>query len=186
MGGQGLSAMAFAITVIVILSTYKPMSDVVAPSHLHDLGKLMLAFLMLWAYFSFSQFLIIWSGNIPEEVTWYTRRLQSSWKWIGFALVVLHFALPFVLLLSRDLKRNARTLAVVAIAILVMRFVDLYWMTGPEFHKGEFRIHWMDFIMPFGIGGIWLAFYLYQLKSRPLLPVQDPYLEQALSHTGGH
>jgi hypothetical protein len=186
MGGQGLSAMAFMIAVLVLLSNRKPLSDVIAPSHMHDLGKLMLAFLMLWAYFSFSQFLIIWSGNIPEEAVWYTRRLHTGWKWVGLALVLLHFALPFVLLLSRDLKRNGRTLALVAIAIVVMRYVDLIWLTGPEFNGGHFAVSWMDFVMPFGVGGIWLAFFLYQLKTRPLIPVQDPYLEDALNHGEGH
>ncbi|MGA9767637.1 MAG: hypothetical protein WBV94_01250 [Blastocatellia bacterium] len=186
MGGQGLSAMAFTITVIVALSNYKPMSEVIQPRHLHDLGKLMLAFLMLWAYFSFSQFLIIWSGNIPEEVTWYTRRLHSSWQYIGLALVLLHFALPFVLLLSRDLKRNARTISMVAILIIVMRYVDLYWLTGPEFHEGYFTISWMDLIMPVGIGGVWLWYFAGQLKTRPLVPIQDPYLQDALSHSAGH
>jgi hypothetical protein len=186
MGGQGLSAMAFIIAVVVLLARFKPLSEVIKPRHLHDLGKLMLAFLMLWAYFSFSQFLIIWSGNLPEEIPWYVRRLQSSWKWVGLSLVVLQFALPFALLLSRDLKRNARRLVVVAIAIIVMRFVDLIWMTGPEFHAGAFRIHWMDVIMPIGLGGLWLAFFAYQLKARPLLPVGDPELEQMLAHSGGH
>jgi hypothetical protein len=186
MGGQGLSAMAFTIAVIVALSNYKPMSEVIQPRHLHDLGKLMLAFLMLWAYFAFSQFLIIWSGNIPEEVSWYTRRLHSSWRYIGLALVLLHFALPFVLLLSRDLKRNARTISIVAVLILVMRYVDLYWLTGPEFHEGHFVISWMDLIMPLGIGGVWLWYFAGQLKTRPLVPVQDPYLQDALSHSAGH
>ncbi|MEK6284133.1 MAG: hypothetical protein AABO57_00160 [Acidobacteriota bacterium] len=186
MGGQGLSAMAFIIAAVVLLARYKPMSEVIKPSHLHDLGKLMLAFLMLWAYFSFSQFLIIWSGNLPEEIPWYVRRLQSSWKWVGLSLVVLQFALPFVLLLSRDLKRNGRTLAVVAIAIIVMRFVDLIWMTGPEFHEGAFWIHWMDVVMPIGLGGLWLAYFAYQLKTRPLLPIGDPELEHVLAHSGGH
>jgi hypothetical protein len=186
MGGQGLSALAFMIAVLVLLSNRKPLSDVIAPSHLHDLGKLMLAFLMLWAYFSFSQFLIIWSGNIPEEATWYVRRLHTGWRWVGLALVVLHFALPFMLLLSRDLKRNSRMLAMVAIAIFIMRYVDLFWLAGPEFYGGHFGVSWMDLVMPFGIGGVWLAFFLYQLKARPLIPVQDPYLEDALSHSGGH
>ncbi|MEK6320603.1 MAG: hypothetical protein AABN33_02845 [Acidobacteriota bacterium] len=186
MGGQGLSAMAFIIAVVVLLARYKPLSEVIKPSHLHDLGKLMLAFLMLWAYFSFSQFLIIWSGNLPEEIPWYVRRLQSSWKWVGLSLVVLQFALPFVLLLSRDLKRNAKTLVAVAIAIIVLRFVDLIWMTGPEFHEGAFRIHWMDVVMPIGLGGLWLAFFAHQLKARPLLPIGDPEFEQVLAHSGGH
>jgi hypothetical protein len=187
MGGQGLSAMAFTITVMVALSYYKPMSETLQPRHLHDLGKLMLAFLMLWAYFSFSQFLIIWSANIPEEVVWYTRRLHNNaWKTIGLAIVLLHFALPFVLLLSRDLKRNARTISIVAMTILVMRYVDLFWLTGPELHDGTFAISWMDLIMPVGIGGVWLWFFAGQLKSRPLVPIQDPYLEEALSHSAGH
>lgn len=187
MGGQGLSAMAFIIAVVVLLSRYKPLSEVIKPSHLHDLGKLMLAFLMLWAYFGFSQFLIIWSGNLPEEIPWYVRRLQSSWKWMGLALVVLQFALPFVLLLSRDLKRSSRKLVIVAIAVIVMRLVDLIWLTGPEFPPaGSFHIHWMDLVMPIGIGGLWLAFFARQLKRRPLLPMGDPYLEEALAHEGGH
>jgi hypothetical protein len=186
MGGQGLSAMAFIIAVAVLLMRYKPLSDVIKPSHMHDLGKLMLAFLMLWAYFSFSQFLIIWAGNLPEETPWYVRRLQTSWKWVGLAMLVLQFALPFVLLLSRDLKRNARTLVVVAVAIIIMRFVDLIWMTGPEFHEGAFWIHWMDVVMPIGLGGLWLAFFAHQLKARPLLPIGDPEFEQVLAHSGGH
>jgi len=186
MGGQGLSAMAFIIAVVVVLSRYKPLSEVIQPSHLHDLGKLMLAFLMLWAYFGFSQFLIIWSGNLPEEIPWYVRRLQTSWKWVGLALVLLQFALPFVLLLSRDLKRNSRTLVTVAVAVIVMRLVDLIWLTVPEFHEGAFRIHWMDLLMPIGVGGLWLAYFAYQLKQRPLLPMGDPYLEEALAHEHGH
>jgi hypothetical protein len=185
MGGQGLSAMAFIIAVAVLLARYKPLSDVIKPSHMHDLGKLMLAFLMLWAYFSFSQFLIIWSGNLPEEIPWYVRRLQSSWKWVGLALVVLQFALPFVMLLSRDLKRNARTLVSVAIAIIIMRVVDLIWMTGPEFHSGAFSIL-MDVVMLIGLGGLWLAFFVHQLKMRPLLPIGDPEFEQVLVHSAGH
>jgi hypothetical protein len=184
MGGQGLSAMAFIIAVVVVLSQYKPLSEVIKPRHLHDLGKLMLAFLMLWAYFGFSQFLIIWAGNLPEEIPWYVRRLQSSWKWLGLALVVLQFALPFVLLLSRDLKRNARRLVIVATAVIVMRLVDLIWLTGPEFYNGAFRIHWMDVLMPVGLGGLWLAYFAYQLKARPLLPIGDPFLEEALAPSG--
>lgn len=184
MGGQGLSAMAFIIAVVVVLSQYEPLSEVIKPRHLHDLGKLMLAFLMLWAYFSFSQFLIIWAGNLPEEIPWYVRRLQTPWKWVGLALVVLQFGLPFVLLLSRDLKRNARRLVVVATAVIVMRLVDLIWMTGPEFHEGAFRIHWMDVIMPIGLGGLWLAYFAHQLKARPLLPIGDPFLEEALAPSG--
>ncbi|MEK6299439.1 MAG: hypothetical protein AABO41_01855 [Acidobacteriota bacterium] len=186
MGGQGLSAMAFVIAVIVLLASRKPMSEVIQPGHLHDLGKLMLAFLMLWAYFAFSQFLIIWSGNLPEEIPWYVRRLQSSWKYVGLALVLLHFALPFVLLLSRDLKRHSRRLVIVASLVIVMRFVDSIWMIVPEVRGGGFAIHWMDVAMAFGIGGIWLSVFLQQLGNRPLLPMRDPDIERAFSHASGH
>ncbi|HJZ67837.1 MAG TPA: hypothetical protein VKF81_06940 [Blastocatellia bacterium] len=186
MGGQGLSAMAFVIAVIVLLSQYKPLSEVVRRSHLHDLGKLMLAFLMLWTYFGFSQFLIIWSGNLPDEIPWYVRRLQTPWRWVGLALIVFQFALPFVLLLSRDIKRNARTLVMVASTIIVMRLVDVIWLTEPELHEGAFRIHWMDIVMPIALGGLWLAFFAYQLKTRPLLPIGDPFLETALAYAERH
>jgi len=186
MGGQGLAAMAFVIAVMVLLATRKPMSEVLKPQHLHDLGKLMLAFLMIWAYFAFSQFLIIWAGNLPEEIPWYVKRIQSSWKWVGIGLIALHFALPFVLLLSRDLKRNARLLSIVAIGVIVMRFVDLIWLTGPELHGGSFDLNWMDFILPVGIGGIWLWFFVTQLTSRPLLPVGDPYIEDVFKSHAPH
>ena len=186
MGGQGLAAMAFVIAVMVLLAGRKPMSDVIKPSHLHDLGKLMLAFLMIWAYFAFSQFLIIWAGNLPEEIPFYVRRIQSSWKYVGFALIILHFALPFVLLLSRDLKRSGRRLSAVAIAVIVMRFVDLIWMTGPELHNGSFGLSWMDLMLSVGIGGVWLWFFATQLNSRPLLPIHDPDIESVFATGHGH
>ena len=184
MAGQGLAGMAFVIAVLVLLAEREPMRDVIKPSHLHDLGKLMLAFLMIWAYFAFSQFLIIWAGNLPEEIPFYVRRIQSSWKYVGFGLIVLHFFLPFVLLLSRDLKRNGRLLSTVAIGVIVMRFVDLIWMTGPELHNGRFDFSWMDFILPVGIGGVWLWFFATQLKGRPLLPIRDPDIQSVFA--SGH
>jgi hypothetical protein len=186
MGGQGVSAMAMAIAALMLLSDRKPLSDIVRPAHFHDLGKLLLAFVMLWAYFNFSQFLIIWSGNLPEEVPWYVRRLQGGWQYVGLLLVVFHFALPFLLLLSRDFKRNARGLAALAIAVIVMRFVDLFWLIAPSF---EYH-HWFEYLLfipaPIGLGGIWLAYFAWQLKQRPLIPVRDPYLEDALNPGSGH
>ncbi|MEJ7709238.1 MAG: hypothetical protein WKF84_05095 [Pyrinomonadaceae bacterium] len=158
-------------------------------SHLHDLGKLMLAFVMVWAYFSFSQFLIIWSGNLPEETPWYLRRMQGTWGFIGLALVVLHFVLPFLLLLSRDLKRNSKTIGVVAIGILVMRLVDAIWLIAPSFHYTEEHFNPLSsllyVIVPLGLGGVWLALFAWQLKKRPLVPFNDPKFEKAL-HQGQH
>ena len=179
-GGQALSAMAFIIAVLALLAQSKPMADVLLPRHFQDLGKLLLTFVMLWAYFAFSQLLIAWSGNLPEEIPWYVHRLQGGWRGIGLALILFHFALPFALLLSRDLKRNARALAILALVIFFMRWVDLFWLTAPEFSTGGFRIHWMDFLAPIGLGGIWLAFFTWQLQNRPLLPVGDSQLAEAL------
>jgi hypothetical protein len=182
MAGQGLSSMAFLITLMVMLSYRRPMSEVLTPRHLHDLGKLLLALVMVWAYFSFSQFLIIWAGNLPEEIPWYIERLRGGWQYVGLALVVGHFALPFALLLSRDLKRNFKLLASIAVFILLMRYIDLYWLVAPDFRKGHFGVSWLDFAAPLGIGGLWLAYFLMQLEKRPLLPINDPHLIEALEH----
>lgn len=175
-----LTAFSFVIAVMVLMANRKPFEGVVAPTHFHDLGKLLLAFVMLWAYFSFSQYLIIWSGNIPEETKWYLDRLRGGWGYVGLALVILHFALPFVLLLSRDLKRNAKSLVWVALLVFVMRFIDILWLIVPAFNRGHLRFSWMDFAAPLGMGGIWLWYFAWELKKRPLLPFNDPRLEEAI------
>jgi hypothetical protein len=182
MAGQALSSMAFLIALLVLLSHRRPMSEVLTPRHLHDLGKLLLALVMVWAYFSFSQFLIIWAGNLPDEIPWYLERLRGGWQYVGLALVIGHFALPFALLLSRDLKRNFKLLAGIAIFVLFMRLVDIYWLVAPDFRQGAFGVSWMDIAAPIGMGGIWLAYFLIQLGERPLMPLHDPHLVEALEH----
>ena len=176
--GQVLSAFAFVIAIASILMRFKPLSDVITSIHVHDLGKLMFAFVMIWAYLAFSQFLIIWSGNLPEEIPWYKHRLTHGWQVLGLVLVVLHFALPFLLLLSRDLKKNPRILAWIALGILLMRVIDLFWTVGPEFHTEGLAVHVLDILLPVGMGGIWLAFFFRQLKGWPLVPVNDPNLQE--------
>lgn len=180
--GQALTGIAFLITLLVLFSYRQPMSRVLTERHLHDLGKLMLAAVMVWAYFAFSQFLIIWAGNLPDEIPWYLQRLSGGWQYIALILVFGHFALPFALLLSRDLKRNFKLLAGIAIFVLCMRFVDVFWLVAPDFAKEVFRLSWMDITAPAGLCGIWLAYFLYQLEKRPLLPVNDPHLLEALEH----
>ena len=186
MGNQGLSAMAFTIAVIVLLARTEPMSRVVGPNHLHDLGKLSLAFVMLWAYFNFSQFLIIWSGNLPEEIPWYLARMKGGWEWVSIVLIVGHFALPYLLLLNRDLKRTGTTVAAIAILIIVMRFVDIFWLIGPEHGKPLLAVHWLDFVAPIALGGVWLALFLWQLGTRPLVPVTEPTLHEAIEAGAAH
>ena len=172
--GQGLAALAFVIVATVLLSGQEPLRGAITPQQLHDLGNLLLAFVMLWAYIAFSQFLIIWSGNLPEEIPWYINRMQGGWGVLAAILIVFHFVAPFLLLLSRSTKRRARVLAMVATGILAMRIIDLFWLTAPAFHPRSFSLHWMDLLLPIGLGGIWLAVFLWHLKRRPLLPLHDP------------
>ncbi len=180
MGGQALTAMAFLIVILVWLARRAPLNDIVVPSHFHDLSNLMLAFVMLWAYFSFSQYLIIWSGNLPEEIAWYLHRLQTGWRVVAIALVVFHFAAPFVLLLSRAIKRDPNMIVKVAIAILLARLIDLFWLIAPEFHREGISVSWMDVVLPLTLFSIWLGCFMWQLRGRAILPVYDPQFEEAL------
>jgi hypothetical protein len=179
-GGQALSAMAFMILIAALLSTREPMARVFRPRHFHDLGKLLLAFVMVWAYLSFSQLLIVWAGNLPQEIAFYTPRMQSSWRWIGALLIVLHFAMPFALLLSSDLKRRAKSLAAVAGLVIVMRVIDLFWLVAPEFRRQGLTIDWFDPVAVVGLCGVWLALFIRELKARPMLPLRDPHLADAI------
>jgi hypothetical protein len=185
LGGQGLSTMAFSILVLTAISRFRPMSDVVEADHFHDLGKLMLAFVMLWAYFNVSQLIIIWSGNLPEEAPWYIERLHGAWMPVAVLVLVGHFFLPFGLLLLRDLKRRPRSLSRLAFWVMLMRVVDLVWTIGPIFRHQNSTIHWLDFATVLGLGGIWLALFFSNLSSRALVPAHDPYFKEALAH-GGH
>jgi hypothetical protein len=190
--GWAFSCLAFVIAILAWLSDREPMRSIVGKKHFHDLGKLMLAFVMVWAYFNFSQFLIIWSGNLPEETEWYITRQQGVWGAIGLALIVFHFAFPFLVLLSRDVKRNAKWISLVAVFILIMRLVDMYFIIGPAPMVGmggkemAFHLSWMDFVAPIAVGGIWLWWFFGELIKRPLIPVNDPYLENAIAHGKGH
>lgn len=178
--GQLISSLSLMIAVIVLLSQTAPMAGLVHPRHLHDLGKLLLAFVMLWAYFGFSQLLIIWSGNQPEEITFYYSRLTGAWGVVSVIVLVFHFFVPFFLLLSRDLKRNPRLLPTVALWLIFMRIVDLFWLSRPEFTRSAVP-HWLDFAAIIALGGIWLAVFATNLKSQPLLPLGDPKLTEAIA-----
>ena len=181
-----LSALAFVIAVMAVLAKQEPMDHIVAQLHFHDLGKLLLALVMLWSYFAFSQYLIIWSGNLPDEIRWYLPRIHGAWGTIALAVVVLHFAFPFLFLLSRSFKRHASKLVIVAILILVMRLIDLFWMITPSLTNGRFHISWMDLVAPIGIGGLWLATFAWALQQRALIPINDPLYETVLEQKHAH
>jgi hypothetical protein len=179
--GQAISAMALMILVVVMLSEKEPFSHFIQERHLHDLGKLLFAFNMLWAYFSFSQLLIIWSGNQPEEITFYHQRLQGGWGFVAVGVLLLHYFLPFLVLLSHDVKRNKRLIPIVATWMIAMRVLDLFWLTRPEFTRMALPNLW-DLAAILGLGGLWFWFFAGQLKRRPLLPLGDPKLEEAIAN----
>jgi hypothetical protein len=195
MAGWGLSALAFMIMVASFLSRHEPMAEAYNSVHFHDWGKLLLALVMLYAYFAFSQFLIIWAGNLPEEIPFYLRRLHGGWQVAGLMVILFHFALPFVLLLSRPRKQRAVSLRRVAALMLFMRVFDLVFYFAPSVHQGgeaEFGVRDLltsfvpMFAMTIGLSGIWLWYYLGQLASRPLLPLGEPGLEKALAMPEHH
>jgi hypothetical protein len=181
MVGQGLSALAFTVTMGFYLSRTTALEQILTPSKFHDYGKLLFAFTMLWAYLSFSQWLIIWSANLPEEIPWYLRRLSNGWGTISLLLAFGQFVFPFLMLLSANLKRQSSRLAIMGMFVLAMRYVDLYWLVMPQFTEGHFAFHWLDITTVAGLFGVWLAAYCWNLKGRALLPLGDPYLEEALA-----
>jgi len=177
--GQLISSMSLMIAVVVLLARTGPFASVLQKRHLHDLGKLLLAFVMLWAYFDFSQLLIIWSGNQPEEISFYRTRLYGGWGVVAVIVLVFHFFVPFFLLLSQDVKRNAKVLPKIALWLIFMRLVDLFWMTRPEFTSRAVPT-WLDVVLPIALGGLWLGLFAFNLKQQPLLPLGDPKLAQAI------
>jgi hypothetical protein len=181
---QGLTAFAFAIIALALLSRCEPLASRIKASHFHDLGKLLLAFVMLWAYFAFSQLLIVWSGNLTDEIPWYLRRFATSWGVLGVLLILFEFIVPFLMLLSRPLKRNVYALCGVVGLILAMRWIDLAWIVLPEYYHKGFRVTWFDFAVPLAMSSLWIAVFVWQLKKRPLLPLQAPNLARALHHEG--
>lgn len=185
----GLSALAFTIAVMAWLSGRAPLNHFYGAPHFHDLGKLMLALTMLWAYFSFSQFILVWSANLPEETGWFITRMSNGWGFVGAAVVILHFAIPFLILLNRNFKKKPYKLVLVAVWLLLMRIVDLFWLIAPTYSfmtpghaTSVFHLSWMDFVAPIAVGGLWLAFFCWTLASRPLLPVNDPNFARSEAH----
>jgi hypothetical protein len=183
--GEVLSAMCFAVVIERILSNYRPMSEMLKPEFVHDHGKWMLTFIMVWAYFSFSQWLIIWAGNLPNEISFYLKRLNGGWQYIGLFLALFHFCVPFAILLSRPFKRNIRNLVWLAVWLMFMRYVDLFWIIEANFSK-TFTVTVADIVVPIAIGGFWLAYFCRNLASLPLLPAYDPSAGEVLEEDPNH
>lgn len=197
MAGQALASMSFVVAIMVLLTTIGPMKGRLTSGHVHDMGNFMLASTMFWAYVNFSQFLIIWGANLAEEVPYFLRRMSGGWGWVGAFLIAFHFFAPFFMLLNRTLKKNLNVLVRVAMFILFLRFIDLCYLILPSaFDAHAADANYQGHVYPgsilvaalsvAGIGGIWLFFFFKNLVQRPLLPVNDPYLKEALEFRGGH
>ncbi len=174
--GAVLSAFAFIVFIIAWLDAAAPLAQIMAPSLFNDLGSLLLAFVMIWAYLAFSQFLLIYSGNLTREVPWYTNRTEGGWEWLALASAFLEFVLPFTLLLFRGLKRNGLALAATAALLVAARVIDVYWLIVPAFSPGVLTVHWLSLAALIGIGGLWLALFAWHLRRHPILPVHDRHL----------
>lgn len=182
-----LTAICFVIIVLRRFSGEAPFKDVVTPGQYNDLGNLMLTFTMLWAYLAFSQFLIIWAGNTKDEIPWYMSRAFGAWAVVAVILIVLHFGLPFLLLLQRNVKRRVESLSVVAGMMMVVSMVDVYWIIVPAYEpsRPQFGPTLLDIVAIVVIGALWISLYFRELKKLPLLPLHDPRFEGELQHEHG-
>ena len=195
----GLAGLAFTIIMASYLRGTQPMGALFRPSHFADYGKLTLAFVMMWAYFQFSQYLLVYAANLQEEIPYVLTRIDGGWQYLAIFLVIFQFAVPFALLLSRPLKRSPERLVKVAVFLLIIRAIDTFMYVTPEFsaaganrwfvpgeHQSVFFVNWLDVVTPIAIGGLWFWMFFTQLRQRPLLPIGDPYLPAALESSGGH
>jgi hypothetical protein len=173
--GHGLAALSFAIIGLGVVAQAQNTTHTWVKSF-NDLGNFLLGFVMIWAYFTYSQFLIIWSADIPEEGIWYYHRTQGGWQTVALVLIALHFVLPFILLLSRPLKRNVRWLMAVALLVFLARSIDLYWLIVPAFYPAGVHFHWLDLALWLAIGGGWLALFSRLWRNKAPLPSHDPHV----------
>ncbi len=178
MAGQVLIAIATGIIITRYMALrYDDVAEQATINVFNDLGNFLLAFTSFWAYVSFSQYLILWSSNLPETITWYMIRGNNGWQFVAMLSIVFGFAVPFVILLARRNKRNIKILMTLAVLAFVMRFVDLFWIIIPTFYPDGFYFHWLNIVVPVGIGGIWIALYIRQLKGKSFVVLHDPRFE---------
>ena len=182
LAGSAIAAMTFLILVVTYLAGREPMARVYTKKRFLDFGTLLFAMVMFFTYLSISQFIIAYQGNLPEEVVWFKERFHGYWAWVATGLLVLHFFFPFLILLSREVKGRAERLAKIAAFVLLMRWVDLVWLSRPTFVQEGNPLSWIDLAAPLGIGGLWIYFFTRELARQPLLPIGDPKIEEALGN----
>jgi hypothetical protein len=180
-----LAALTFSVIVLRKLSEFDPLRGRVDAQRSNDLGNLMLTFTMLWTYLSFSQFLIIWSGNLKDEIPWYMIRAFGRWAGVAVILILFHFFTPFFMLLQRNIKKRLRTLSMVARILLLLTVVDIYWLVVPSYEQKAPQFRILDLLLILGIGGLWLGVFFGQLRKLPLLPQHDPRFQRAMEPQHG-
>ena len=178
-GGQILTAYAFSVMMLTMFQNEEPFATTVNKVHYHHLGNLLLTFVLFWTYVSFGQLLIIYSGDLPQETQWYLHRIAGGWKGIVGAIALFHFFLPFFLLLFRGVKKRVALLTILAALLFFMHIVDTYWLVMPSLHESGVALNWLDFAAPMGVGGLWIANFIWRLKAAPLLPQTDPGMQFA-------
>lgn len=190
---QGFAVLAVGILTVVTLSRYEPMKTLLRVTEQHDLGKLALAFVMLNIYLTFAEFLIIWSGNVPDEIPWYLNRINGGWWTICSLDFICHWVIPFTLLLSRDLKRNKTKMIWLTSWMIFARCVDMFWLVEPNFPDAAGNLHLANNVgilayitVPIAVLSFWAWYYLGQLQTRPLVNVNDPHLEEMLEPEHAH
>jgi hypothetical protein len=189
--GQGYAVLALGVLTVILLSRYEPIKTVLRATEQHDLGKFLFAFVMLNIYLTFGEFLIMWSGNVPEEIPWYLDRIRGGWWYICTLDFCCHWLIPFCLLLSRDLKRNKQKMIWLTSFMIFARAVDLFWIIEPNFPDAAANLHLgggtLAYVtVPVAVVGVWAAYYLTQLASRPLVNVNDPHTEEILEPEHAH
>lgn len=177
--GQALVTLALMIFILRLFGDKPPLSRVAGIDRIHDLGKLLFVATVFWAYTGYAQYVITWAGNLQEFTPWYLHRISGGWQWLAYLLILGQFIVPFFLLLSRRFKRQIRILVLIAAYIVLMRFLDVYWLIQPAFHPDEFHISWVDFAAVLAIGGLYVALFARNLKSKPLLPAVDQRMGEA-------
>ena len=180
--GSLVAAIGVLILAVAAASREEPIKGALNANHVHSLGKYLFAFTAFWAYIAFSQYLLVWIANLPEEVPWYLVRTDSGWKAVGVFLALFQFVLPFVILLSRSLKRRIGPLVAMSVWILVVHYVDIYWVVMPPYSPSGPRPNWMDLAALAGVGGVALAFVVSRLRGHPLIPARDPGLAESLRY----
>jgi hypothetical protein len=181
LAGQVLVAYAFSVILLKGFEHLPPLANIVTRTHYHQLGNLLLTFVMFWTYVGFSQLLIIYSGNKPDEIKWYLHRITGGWRYILALIALFHFFLPFMLLLSRSFKRRSTLLAALACIIVAVHLLYAYWLVGPSIFPDGIHLSWLNFIVPVGLGGVWLGAFFWFLRRAPLLPLNDPRIKEEIA-----